>query len=160
MTRSNCQAALFAVLCALPVSHGVAEEGGSGHYFPGSMSSFVDGVPTEETIILRLNALHYDGDFESDLVVPIANLAALDVKVKSTAVGLTALWRPPFELGDNWSYATAITVPFVDTRVEADAQSPNDPLNRTVRSSDTVTGLGDIYLLPLMLNYNVSPALN
>ena len=24
---------------------GNAEEGGSGHYFPGSMSSFIDGVP-------------------------------------------------------------------------------------------------------------------
>lgn len=28
------------------------------------------------------------------------------------------------------------------------------------RRSETVTGMGDILLLPIMLNYNVSPALN
>jgi hypothetical protein len=151
---------LLTAVILSPILPSVAEEGGSGRYFPGSMASFVDGVPAEETVIVRLNALHYDGDFNSNLTVPIAGLAALDVRVKSTAVGLTGLWRPPIELGGNWSYAAAITVPFVDTRVEADVLSPNDPLNRTVTRSDTVTGLGDIFLLPLMLNYNVSPALN
>jgi len=37
----------------------IAEEGGSGHYMPGSMSSFIDGVPAEPTFITRLNYLNY-----------------------------------------------------------------------------------------------------
>ena len=150
----------FGLLFAFHCSPSAAEEGGSGRYFPGSMASFVDGVPTGETVIVRLNVLHYIGDFSSNLVVPIAGLAALDVKVKSTAVGLTGLWRPPIDMGDHWSYAASLTVPFVNTKVEADVLSPNDPLQRTVRRSDTVTGLGDIFMLPIMLNYNVSQALN
>jgi hypothetical protein len=136
------------------------EEGGSGHYFPGSMSSFIDGVPPAETVILRLNVLDYTGEFDNDIKVPIAGLAALDVEVDSFAVALTALWRPPIEIGENWSYAAAITVPYIDLEVEADVAIPLDPMQRTVRRRDTATGLGDILLLPLMLNYNVSPALN
>lgn len=152
-----------AVLAALLLSHSlasVAEEGGSGHYFPGSMSSFIDGVPAGETVIARLNVLTYDGEFDSDIAVPIAGLAALDVEVKSKAVGLTGLWRPPVDLGERWSYAAAVTVPFIDLEVEADVGSPNDPLGRTIRRSDSASGLGDVLLLPFMVNYSVSPALN
>ena len=68
MIRAGSQTAFFCLFLATiapPLSF--AEEGGSGHYFPGSMSSFVDGVPAEETVILRLNALAYDGDFKSNL---------------------------------------------------------------------------------------------
>lgn len=137
-----------------------AEEGGSGHYFPGSMASFVDGVPADETVIFRLNVLGYEGQFDSDVKVPIAGLAALDVEVESAALGLTGLWRPAIDLGQHWSYAAAITVPFIDLEVEADVGVPQDPLGRTVRRRDTATGLGDVLLFPLMLNYNVSPALN
>jgi len=38
----------------LPASRpAMAEEGGSGHYQPGSMASFVDGVPQKPTFIAR-----------------------------------------------------------------------------------------------------------
>ncbi|MEP4485840.1 MAG: transporter [Halioglobus sp.] len=136
------------------------EEGGGGHYFPGSMSSFIDGVPAGETTILRLNVLNYSGNFDSNVAVPIAGLAALDVNVDSTAVGLTALWRPPLDIAESWSYAAAITVPFVDLDVAADVLIPQDPLQRTVRRGDSDSGLGDTLLFPVMLNYNASPALN
>lgn len=124
------------------------------------MSSFIDGVPLAETIILRLNVLEYSGEFDNDVTVPIAGLAALDVEVDSFAIALTGLWRPPVDLGENWSYAAAITVPYIDLEVEADAAVPIDPMQRTVRRQDSASGLGDILLLPLMLNYNVSQALN
>ncbi|GAB5449816.1 MAG: transporter [Halioglobus sp.] len=138
----------------------LAEEGGSGHYFPGSMSSFIDGVPAGETQLIRLNVLNYEGDFDSDVTVPIAGLAALDVAIDSFAIGITGLWRPPVDLGERWSYAAAVTVPFVDLQVAADIGVPSDPQNRSVRRSDSDSGLGDILLFPLMLNYKASAALN
>lgn len=116
----------FALL--LPVINASAEEGGSGHYFPGSMSTFIDGIPAEETIVFRLNLLDYSGNFDSDVAAPIAGLTALDVEVDSVALGFTGLWRPPVDLGERWSYAAAITVPFVDIEVEADVAVANDPL--------------------------------
>ncbi|MEH6592382.1 MAG: transporter [Halioglobus sp.] len=124
------------------------------------MSSFIDGVPPSETVILRLNVLNYAGEFDDGVKVPVAGIAALDVEVESSAVALTGLWRPPISLSENWSYAAAITVPYIDLTVEADVGLPVDPLGRTARRSDTATGLGDILLFPLMLNYKSSPALN
>jgi len=158
--RQRWLTSLFVIIVSTISTFALAEEGGSGHYFPGSMSSFIDGVPTEETIIFRLNLLAYDGEFDSDIKVPVAGLTALDVQVESAAVGFTGLWRPPVEIGERWSYAAAITVPFIDLEVEADVAVPADPLGRTVRRRDSASGLGDILLFPLMLNYNVSPALN
>jgi hypothetical protein len=148
---------LVLVLCALLTQ---AEEGGSGHYFPGSMASFMDGVSATETKILRLNVIGYEGRYDGDVPVPIAGLAALDVDVESFAVGLTGFWRPSFEIGENWSYAVSMTVPYVDLTVEADVAISQDPAGRTVRRSDSSSGLGDILLFPIMLNYTFSPALN
>ena len=90
-----------------------AEEGGSGHYLPGSMSSFMDSVPAGETFITRLNALYYEGTFAKDLTIPFAGLRAGDVDANSFASGLTVLWRPPLDLGEKWSYAMSATVPWV-----------------------------------------------
>jgi hypothetical protein len=155
--RRSLPAALFLLLLgAWPAG---AEEGGSGHYFPGTISSFVDGVPATETVILRLNALHYDGSFSANRPVPIAGQAALGVDVQSTAVGLTAAWRPSWgQLGERWSYAMSATIPFL--RVEVEAEVASAGVNRTVRQRDTEYGLGDIVMMPLMFNYHVNDDIN
>ncbi len=71
---------LAAVLCCtslFPVAPvALAEEGGTGHYLPGSMSSFVDGVPGEETFIARLNVLNYQGAFDKAESIPFLLLCA------------------------------------------------------------------------------------
>jgi hypothetical protein len=38
-----------------------AEEGGTGHYLPGSIASFVDGTPAAPTFVTRFNGIYYDG---------------------------------------------------------------------------------------------------
>jgi hypothetical protein len=150
--------ALLLLVAALPQT-GRAEEGGSGHYFPGTISSFMDGVSPTEVFILRLNALHYDGSFGADRAVPIAGLAALDADVKSSAVGLTFFWRPSWGgIGERWSYAMSATVPFLRVEVSADVSVPGR--SELARRTDTESGLGDIVLSPLMLNYHVSDDLN
>jgi hypothetical protein len=150
---------IFGVSLALGAAPAIAEEGGSGHYFPGSMASFIDGVPSNPTALMRLNVLSYSGDVDKNLTVPIAGLAASDVDIDVFGVGLTALWSPDWDLG-RWHYAMSVTVPVVDISVEAAVSLPNDPLNRGLRRSDSASGLGDILFLPIMFNYVVSPALN
>jgi len=59
-TRSTLLAPLCGICLVLP-SPLRAEEGGSGHYLPGAMSSFVDAVPAKETFIVRYNLLYYNG---------------------------------------------------------------------------------------------------
>jgi hypothetical protein len=137
-----------------------AEEGGSGHYLPGSISSFVDGVSATEVFISRLNGVYYDGSFEANRPVPIAGQAALDVDVESEALGLTAFWRPSWgDLGEDWSFAMSATIPLLRVEVEADLAVPGVP-GATQRRRDTETGLGDILLMPLMFNYHVNEDLN
>jgi hypothetical protein len=129
-----------------------AEEGGSGHYLPGSMSSFVDSVPAKETFIARYNLLYYNGDIGANQPLPIAAVQTLGADATIWAHGLTLLWRPPMDLGDRWSYAFSATVPFMWADVSANVNS--------VRVSSSVNGLGDIVLMPLTLNYNISSNLN
>jgi hypothetical protein len=69
---------------------------------------------------------------------------------------LTLLWRPPLDLGARWSYAFSATVPFVSLDVTANVEAGAT----TVRRTSSLDGFGDIVLMPLMLNYNVSSNLN
>ena len=138
-----------------------AEEGGSGHYLPGSMSSFMDGVPPTETLLVRLNALNYSGSVGANVPIPIAGRSALGADADSRGYGLMFAWRPPIELGENWSYAMSGTIPYVTIDVAADVDvSVPGGATRTVRLSDSESGLGDLVLIPLMLNYNVNPDFN
>jgi len=133
-----------------------AEEGGSGHYLPGSMASFIDGVPPTETFLMRLNVIYYKGSVEANEPLPIAGVSTLGAKAASWGYGLTALWRPALDLGKRWSYAMSATIPYL--LMDVDAAVISTP-GSFARSSST-NGLGDIVLMPLMLNYNVNPDLN
>jgi len=48
---------LFVILAG----NAIAEEGGSGHYSPGSMASLMEGVVVGPAFISRLNVIDYDG---------------------------------------------------------------------------------------------------
>ena len=52
-----------------------AEEGGSGHYLPGSMSSFVDAPPPKGAFIARYNMVYYNGDLSVNRTVAHRRLA-------------------------------------------------------------------------------------
>ncbi len=153
--------AILAGGCVFLPGLGAAEEGGSGHYFPGSMSDFVDGVPLTETFLTRFNGLYYDGSAGIERPLPIGGLTALGANAKSWGEGLTVLWRPPFDFGDRWSYAMSTTIPYVEITVSANANVmlPNG-LEGGRELSSRLTDLGDVVLMPVMLNYNVNPDFN
>jgi hypothetical protein len=150
---------LLAALCGFAIllqPTADAEEGGSGHYLPGAMSSFVDGVPPKETFIARYNMVFYNGDIAANEPLPIAGVQTLGAEATSWAHGLSLLWRPPLDLGDRWSYAFSATIPFVWMDVSANVTAGAT----TIRRTSSVNGLGDIVLMPLMLNYNINSNLN
>lgn len=138
-----------------------AEEGGSGHYQPGAMSSFIDSVPPKETFVTRFNFLNYQGNYSQGQPLPIAGLRAVGVDAESTAAGFTFLWRPPVCLWDeDWSYAMSATIPHAWVEVTANAQLSVPGAPPAVQRTDSLSGLGDIVLMPLMLNYRVNPDFN
>jgi hypothetical protein len=146
---------LVLLVVILPLS-ACAEEGGSGHYLPGSMASFIDAVPLRETFIMRANIIYYNGSIGANKQLPIAGQTTLGANASSWGLGLTVLWRPPLDLGERWSYAMSATIPYLFMDVDVDATST---LGSLTRSSST-NGLGDIVLMPLMLNCNVNPDFN
>lgn len=137
----------------------MAEEGGSGHYMPGSMSSFIDGVPADPTFILRLNYIHYAGSADINREIPIGGITTLGAEAVSDVYGLTALWAPDWNFSDTWTYAMSMTVPWVDMEVEADVSSSLSS-STTVRRSDQDSGFGDIILMPIMFNQKINKNLN
>ena len=149
----NTKPTLLAAVCGTGVLLAPAlqaEEGGTGHYLPGSIASFVDAVPPTPTFVARLNAIYYDGSFGGAL--PIAGLAPVNVDAQSYAAGLTLLWRPKFELAPGLSYAMSTTIPYVWLEVAGDVTAGTT----RVRRSSSENGLGDLVLMPVMLNYALS----
>jgi hypothetical protein len=153
--------ALFLILgiCWLTGS-AAAEEGGSGHYLPGSMASFIDGVPLTETFIVRANVLYYNGSIGAKKPLPLGGKTTLGADASSWGYGLTLLWRPPLELGKDWSYAMSATIPYIMMDVSADVEATVGSVSGALSRHSSTNGLGDIVLLPLMLNYNVNPDFN
>ena len=128
-----------AIALALLSGTALAEEGGSGHYLPGSIASFIDGVPLTETFLAGLNVIYYKGSIGADKALPIAGQTALGVDASSWGYGLTVLWRPPLDLGERWSYAVSATVPylFMDVSANVNATLPNGLPGTVARSSST-----------------------
>lgn len=135
-----------------------AEEGGSGHYLPGSMASSMDGVGPAGTFLLRYNMLNYTGDISVNKSIPIAGIIGEGAEANSWAHGLTLFWAPKWgQLNEHWNYAMSATVPYVFMDVEADIDTGG---GGTIRRSDKVDGIGDIVLMPLMLDQKINACWN
>jgi hypothetical protein len=151
-------------LALLALGSAQAEEGGSGHYQPGSMASFTDGVAPQESFLVRWNLVNYEGSAGLDRPLPFNGLIAANADVSVWANGLTLFWRPPFEISDSgkWSYAMSATIPYVSLDVTADVATtlPGGAPGPTLHVSDSIDGVGDIVIQPVMFNYNINPNLN
>jgi hypothetical protein len=139
----------------------LGEEGGSGHYLPGSMASFIDGVSPTPVFIVRYNQIYYSGSVSANKSIPISGHTALGLHATSWGEGITLIWAPPIKLPKHWSYQMTTTIPFLQMDVSANAvaQIPNGssiPISR----EGSLGALGDLVVQPLMLNYNFSPSLN
>lgn len=155
LVKTCALAALTASLaCAVPVS---AEEGGSGHYMPGSMASFIDSVPPAPAFLMRLNVMSYEGSATAQLTIPIAGALCSGVEASIMGYGLTMVWRPDWAfLGEEWSYSMATTIPLLTSEVSASAASPLRP-GRSISLNDEETGLGDIIFQPIMVSRKFTP---
>ncbi len=141
---------ILLVLASASMTNVYAEEGGSGHYLPGSMASFMDGVPTKPTFITRLNYVNYNGT--ANVNIPIGGQHIVNMDATSNAYGLTALWAPEWDIGEKWQFAMSGTIPVVNMSVSGSI----GPMG----ANDELTALGDIVLMPAVVNYNVNPDLN
>ena len=130
---------------ALTSTVAVAEEGGSGHYMPGSISSFMDGAPKLGGVVVRLNYLNYQGVASSPL--PFSDKLVANLDARSNALALTVLWSPRLDHGiEDLHWAVTATIPVLNMDISGDVAHLEHGGDRTA--------LGDIVFSPLMVNYD------
>ena len=138
----------LAFLSALAASALRAEEGGSAHYAPGSMSDFIDALPGKSGFVFANAYTYYDGNATPQMPIDFGGRTTLDAHATLNAYSLYGLYETPLRLlGGN--YAVAVTIPFVWLEIEGQLNA--GPLNPKLR--DTASGLGDIALYPFILGW-------
>jgi len=112
----------FAALLAfiIPIS---AEEGGAGHYIPGSMSTLIDLLPTKPGWVFETMYLRYDGDAEAGVNLPVAGLLSLNLDATSDAISVGGIYtfEPQvfgayYSVGENTLVAEARWLAELDTK--------------------------------------------
>jgi hypothetical protein len=140
---------LAAILLLAATITARAEEGGAGHYAPGSFASFVDVLPGDPAVGVFNYFLYYNGSANMSHQFPIGGQIAASVNATTYADSPGVFWVTPLKIfGAN--YAPGLTIPFVWTDVKAQVTGP---LGNTVSRSDSVSGLGDITLYPVALSW-------
>jgi hypothetical protein len=127
-----------------------AEEGGAGHYAPGSFASFVQVLPDKPGIGAFNYFVYYKGSVSANRELPIAGQLTINVDATSYADSFGAFWVTPFKIiGAN--YAPGMAIPFVGNDVSGKATRSGVG---SVQRSDLANGLGDIEFWPVALSWS------
>ena len=141
-------AALVCVLALMSITVR-AEEGGAGHYAPGSFASFVDVLPDKPSVGVFDYFTYYNGNASVSRPIPIAGKIALNVEATAYADTIGGFWVTPLTIfGGN--YSPGVAVPFVWNEVSATVQVGNQSRSRT----DNANGLGDIEFWPVAIGWS------
>lgn len=148
--KQNLLAFALAGALMLAVSAGRAEEGGAGHYAPGSFASFVDVLPDKPGFGVFNYFTYYNGNASVSRPFPIAGQVALNVEATFYANTVGAFWVTPLKVfGAN--YAAGIALPFVSMDIGAQVALSGVG---SVSRNDSVGGLGDLEFWPVALSWS------
>lgn len=141
-----------------------AEEGGGGHYQPGTLASAIDMLPLVTPVTapraspfsVRLDSFGYDGNIaKPEQAVPVGGMLATRLDIDMKVLALNLMWNPGREFGDGWAYALGLSLPYVSLDVSANVE--DDPVSgRTGFRHDSEDGIGDVLLLPVMLSTSLA----
>lgn len=144
------------ISCALAlVATSRAEETGSAHYLPGSMSSFIDAFPDTPGGLAFLNYFSfYDGRTPINAQLPMGGFLSADVNATAFADSIVGVYQTPWKMLGG-GYAFGLSVPYVWLEVEGQAQRVgSDGVPGPVHATrDTASGIGDITIIPFMLGW-------
>jgi hypothetical protein len=137
-----------------------AEEGGSGHYAPGGVASFIDTLPGKPGLAIANYFSFYDGSATARAQMPFGGfIVSGTIGIDATAYAdmVMALYQTPLKLLGGY-YAAAVAIPYVWMKVEAKGTVQlTGPLGGTITNTrtvrDTANGIGDITLYPFMLGW-------
>lgn len=151
---------LCAMVLLISASAGVfcglacAEEGGSGHYQPGTTASFIDMLPDRGTsTFVYANAFtYYNGSNSASRDLQLGGQVAANVKGTVYADTSIFLYQAPWKLLGG-QYGAALAVPYVWLDVKANLLLIGKRFTFSRQARGTDNGFGDIELLPLMFGW-------
>lgn len=126
-----------------------AEEGGSGHYMPGSTASFIDVLPGREAFGYVNVSTYYEGSAGGSRELQFGGQIAANVDATVYANTSFLLYETPWKILGG-QYAVALGIPYVWMEVEADVKIGG---GAGINRRDTANGIGDILIVPFMLGW-------
>jgi hypothetical protein len=138
--------AALLVLAVLGPLSAQAEEGGSGHYFPGSNASFIDALPGRTGLVLANVFVFYKAN--AGFQLPIAGQVSANLDTTVFADSILAFYQTAIELlGGSYAFGGVVPVLWMDfsgTLVTGSGTRFVD---------DSNSGIGDVLLYPFMLGW-------
>jgi len=143
---------LSLVFCALAPLSAAASEGGTSHYLPGAVATLIDLAPTQPGWVIEPIYLHYEGDADLSKQIPVAGIDVLGLKATSDVL-LAGGFYTFDQLVLGARYSVGAMLPYVWMTVEGEIETVLGDRRRR----DTVSGLGDLTLIPAMLAWKDGP---
>jgi hypothetical protein len=147
---------LLTLTCALALATAArAEQGGSAHYMPGSMASFIDAFPGKPGGIAALNYFtYYDASAPANRQLPLGGNLTLGIDATVYADTIAAFYQAPWDvLGGGLAFGVAIPYVWLDVKGQAQLIGPGGVLQPVRNVSDSANGIGDMTIYPFMLGW-------
>ncbi|RWQ27094.1 transporter [Mesorhizobium sp.] len=151
MSRTALNLAILAAATAVGMSSvgsATATEGVAGRYIPGAYAGPGAGIvpPTPGVGYWAISNLYYHGEASGD--VPFGNnTIALGLEADMWATVFAGVYVPELDLPGNWTYAVQAAIPVGWTRARA-------TVGLAIDTTEEVTGLGDITVVPLLFGWH------
>jgi len=124
---------------SIPVS---AEEGGAGHYVPGSAATLVDVAPSQPGWVIQPLFLYYDAEFDGTKTISSGGLLSTGLDVSATSFTIGAVYSSETKVMGA-TYSAGLYIPFLWLDVTGTVEN--------FSRSDSVSGLSDIAIIPAVL---------
>jgi hypothetical protein len=141
-------ASIASVCITVLAGNADATEGVAGRYIPGAYAGPGAGIvpPTPGVAYWAISNLYYHGEASSD--VPFGNnTIALGLEADMWATVFAGVYVPELDLPGNWTYAVQAAIPVGWTRARA-------TVGLAIDTTEEVTGLGDITVVPLLFGWH------
>jgi hypothetical protein len=142
----------FVMLCAVTSGlclcsvDALAGEGGTSHVIPGATATFTDLPGTSPATFIKPMYLNYGAGASAAIPTAAGVTTDVDVTANTFAVAIGRTFENTFWGGAH--YTAAIAIPYTSLDISGNARLPGGG-TRSIKNS--VSGLGDITLLPVML---------
>jgi len=119
-----------------------AEEGGAGHYVPGSAATLVDVAPSQSGWVIQPLFLNYEAEFDGTRTISSGGLVSTGLGVSATSVTIGAVYSLENKVMGA-TYSAGLYLPWLWLDVTGTVEN--------FSRFDSVSGLSDIAIIPAVL---------